>query len=180
MGETTRVWHHRPAHVFVPGSMYIVTGSTLHKQPHFRGDERLRLLQDALFQSASAYGWLLRAWAVFANHYHFVAQAPQDAATLKPMAQRLHSQTAREVNRLDGVAGRQVWFQYWDTCLTYEKSYYARLNYVHNNAVKHGLVKEAEAYPFCSARWFLTHAEPAFRRKVESFRYDRVVLPDEF
>lgn len=126
------------------------------------------------------YNWLAQAWAVFSNHYHFVAKSPVEATSLKSMIQRLHSQTSREVNKLDEAPGRQVWFQYWDTCLTFEKSYYARLNYVHNNPVKHGLVEIAENYPFCSAAWFKSQIEPGFRRKVESFRYDRLKIVDDF
>ena len=76
--------------------MYMVTAGTLHKRPIFDGDDRLHLLQDALFEVTRAYGWRLQAWSVFSNHYHFVAQSPQDAVTLRPMIQRLHSQTARD------------------------------------------------------------------------------------
>lgn len=173
-------WHHSPMHLFVPNTMYMVTASTLGKQHTFRGDDRLQILQDALFEVAEAYDWELQAWAIFSNHYHFIARSPEDATTLKKMIQRLHSQTSRAVNRLDGLSGRQVWFQYWDTCLTFEKSYYARLNYVHNNAVKHGLVEVASRYPFCSATWFEAHADEALRKKAASFPYDQVNVEDDF
>ena len=33
------------------------------------------------------------------------------------------------------------------------KSYLARLNYVHQNPVKHGLVRVANQYRWCSAAW---------------------------
>jgi putative transposase len=92
----------------------------------------------------------------------------------------LHTASAREINQLDGTTGRKVWFQYWDTCLTIEKSYLARLNYVHNNAVHHKLVSVAEQYEFCSARWFAANADPTFRRKVATFRYNRLNVPDDF
>jgi len=180
MKDESKPWHHRPLHVFVPATMYMVTASTLHKERYFSDRERLSLLQSVLFEVADFYGWLLQAWAVLSNHYHFVAQSPEDAETLRSLIQRLHSQSARRLNEMDQVRGRQVWFQYWDTCLTSEKSYYPRLNYVHNNPVKHGVVPAAEQYPFCSAAWFLREAEPAFRRKVESFRYDRLNVMDDF
>ena len=138
------------------------------------------MLQDALLEVATAYEWSLQAWAVFSNHYHFVAKSPNDATTLKKMIQRLHSQTSRAVNRLDGVSGRQIWFQYWDICLTFEKSYYARLNYVHNNPVKHGLVEDAAQYPFCSASWFKAYADPILRRNVEYAPYDQIDIQDDF
>lgn len=176
----SRRWHHRPEHLFLPGAAYIVTARTRNKAHFFAGDERLRLLTDALSAVAADFGWRLQAWAVFPNHYHFIAIAPEDGPNVRTLAQRLHSQTARAVNALDGTPGRQVWFQYRDTCLTFEKSYLARLNYVMNNPVHHRVVPVAELYPYCSAAWFAAGADPAFRRKVESFRYDRVNLEDDF
>jgi putative transposase len=173
-------WHHSPMHLFVPNMMYMVTASTLGKQHIFRGDDRLQILQDALFEVVEVYEWKLQAWAIFSNHYHFIAKAPENATTLKKMIQRLHSQTSHVVNRLDSMGGRQVWFQYWDTCLTFEKSYYARLNYVHNNAVKHGLTEVASRYQFCSASWFETHADEVLRKKVALFAYDQVKVEDDF
>ncbi len=180
MTADPKSWHHRPAHVFEPNTMYLVTAGTLHKRHIFHQPARLHLLQNALFQVAEIYGWKLQAWAMFSNHYHFIAQSPVDAKALGPMIQRLHSQTARQVNRLDGTMGRKVWFQYWDTCLTHEKSYLARLDYVHNNPVKHNLVSVAQQYPFCSATWFRNSAEPSYRRKVESFHHDQVKIKDDF
>jgi putative transposase len=96
------------------------------------------------------------------------------------MIQHLHSESSRKINNLDDQKGRAVWFQYWDTSLTYEKSYYARLNYVHNNPVKHGLVKAAHQYPFCSAGWFEVNAEPVFVKKIKSFKTDTVNIFDDF
>ena len=92
----------------------------------------------------------------------------------------LHSKTALALNELDRIRGRQVWYQYWDTCLTYEKSWLARLNYVNSNAVHHGLAKIAVDYPHCSAAWFEQTASPAFNRTVKLFKYDKVKVFDEF
>ena len=180
MDNGNRPWHHSPLHIFIPNTMYIVTGSTSYKKHLFRGNKRLTILQDTLFEVVGAYNWLLQTWAFFSNHYHFIAKSPENAESLKPMIQRFHSQSARQLNDFDNTSSRNVWFQYWDTCLTYEKSYYARLNYVNNNPVKHGLVKNAEQYPFCSATWFKAQVDPGFRLKVESFKYDHVKIMDDF
>ncbi len=179
-GLETRPWHHRPAHLFLPHATYMVTAGTVHKERFFHDSARLQLLHDLLLDLAEKYGWQLQAWAVFSNHYHWVGVAPEGAATLKTLVSHLHTASARAVNQLDDTTERNVWFQYWDTCLTFEKSYLARLNYVHNNAVHHKIVAIAEQYEFCSARWFAAHAEPTFRRKVASFRYDQLNVPDDF
>jgi putative transposase len=176
----TLQWHHRPVHRFVSGAVYIVTGGTLKKDHFFHGADRLEFLQNTLLAILKKHGWTIHAWAVFVNHYHFIAEAPKTNASLSALINEFHSLTATEVNRLDRTIGRQVWFQYWDTCLTWEKSWLVRLNYVHNNAVHHGLVKLAENYHWCSAGWFQNKANPAFVRKVNSFRTDRLKIADDF
>ena len=173
-------WAHSPSHLFVPGAFYIVTAGTYEKARIFRSSQRLTLLLATLFEQAERFGWLLQAWAVMQNHYHFVAQAPQDANSLKSMVQAIHSLTARTVNAEDETPGRKVWFQYRDTCLTNEKSYLARLHYVHNNPVKHGIAPVAENYPWCSMGWFTQKAEAGFRRMVLSFPCDRISIDNDF
>jgi putative transposase len=176
----TSTWHHSPLHLFIPGATYIVTGATFEKAYFFHGPERLELLQELLLQTLEKFEWIVQAWAVFVNHYHFIARASKIRDSLSLLIKELHSVTAREVNRLDNAIGRQVWYQYWDTCLTYEKSWLARLNYVNNNAVHHQLVYNPVNYPYCSANWFQQNANPTFRRKVNSFRYDRIKIIDDF
>ena len=114
------------------------------------------------------------------NHYHFIANSPKNGTRISNLIKELHSRNSRTINSWDNVRGRQVRFQYWDTCLTYEKSWLVRMNYVHNNPVKHGLVKMATHYPYCSASWPLQKANPSFRRKVESFRFDKLKINDDF
>jgi putative transposase len=173
-------WPHAPAHHFEEAGTYIVTAATYRKERLFLGDCRLALLQDRLFRLALRYHWRLQAWAVFTNHYHFVAAITEEAPDLARFVSHLHTETATEINREDGVAGRRVWYQFWDTRLTYERSYLARLNYVHQNPVKHKLVLAAHLYPWCSARWFEAQASPAFFRRVSSLKTDRVKVPDDF
>jgi putative transposase len=158
----------------------MVTGGTYLKQHHFRGDERLRFLCDALLSLAEKHAWNLQAWAVFSNHYHFVAVSPPDPASLPGFINELHSQTSAAANREDHAPGRRVWYQYWDTHLTYQKSYFARLSYVHRNAVHHRLVKEPSLYPWCSAGWFQRRATTAFYRTIMRFGIERLKLPDDF
>ena len=88
--------------------------------------------------------------------------------------------TARAINEFDDTLGRKVWHQYWDTGLTYGRSYLARLHYVNHNPVHHRLVSVATDCPWCSAARFEAEAEPGFRRTVESMRIDRVEVVDDF
>ena len=173
-------WPHAPAHRLVEAGAYMVTAGTYMKHHYFGSQTRLSYLQKQLLTLAELFGWRMQAWAVFSNHYHFIGFSPADPSTLRTLIQRLHSVTAREINRLDGAAGRKVWFQYWDTHLTYQRSYFARLNYVHQNPVHHRLVARASAYPWCSAGWFEQKADAAFYKTVTGFKIDRINVKDDF
>jgi putative transposase len=176
-------WPHAPTHQLSTQGVYFVTASTCHKSHHFRGADRLRLLHQTLLEITQGFGWKLEAWAVFSNHYHFVAHSPpteEDAVSLPERLCELHSQTAREVNRLDSTLSRQVWYNYWETRLTFQKSYLARLNYVHQNPVRHRLVAAASQYPWCSAAWFERSASAAMVRSIYRFKIDQLSIADDY
>jgi len=63
---------------------------------------------------------------------------------------------------------------------TFEKSYLARLNYVHQNPVHHRLVPVANQYPWCSAAWFERTGSPAIVKSIYKFKIDQVKVYDEF
>jgi putative transposase len=84
------------------------------------------------------------------------------------------------LNGLDDASGRRVWFNYWDTRLSYQRSYLARLQYVHANAVHHGLAGDPVNYRWCSASWFEAKGDTAFVRTVRSFKTDSVKVRDDF
>ena len=173
-------WPHAPLHRLSEHGTYIVTAGTLHKEHWFRGQQRLDLLESALLRIAKDNAWQLEAWAVFSNHYHFVASAESGARRLSEVLKQLHSETSRDVNLMDGTPGRTVWHNFWDTELTYERSYLARLNYVHQNAVRHGLVVRACQYQWCSAAWFERTATPGQVKTIYGFKIDRLNVNDDF
>lgn len=173
-------WPHAPVHRISEQGTYIVTASTLHKEHFFRGEERLTLLENKLLHPAKLHEVMLEAWAVFSNHYHFVGHTSGVGNQLGTMIARLHYDLAEEINRCDGCPGRSIWFNYWDTRLTFEKSYLARLHYVHQNAVKHGLVLQACEYRWCSAAWFEHKATQAQVKTIYGFKTDRVKIDDDY
>jgi putative transposase len=173
-------WPHAPVHRLQEAGVFMVTAATLHKQHFFRDPAMLDLLENRLLIFAKQYRWQLEAWAVFTNHYHFIARSPDDAGTLQKFLRHLHADTARGLNCHDNTPSRQVWHNFWDTRLTFERAYLARLNYVHQNAVRHSLVHVANQYRWCSAAWFERTCPSATVKTIYSFRTDRINVPDDY
>ncbi|HTB92722.1 MAG TPA: transposase [Candidatus Sulfotelmatobacter sp.] len=177
--QRVRDWPHGPAHRVSAAGAYMVTAGTYLKLPVFQTSEALTFLTNLLLELAESYDWRLEAWAVFPNHYHFLGESQKDD-NLKGLIRELHSKSAMEINQLDGIRARKVWFQYWESRVTFHKSFLARLNYVHQNPVRHRAAFSASAYPWCSAGWFERRATPSFYRAVHSFPVDRLEIPDDF
>ncbi|HEY0701981.1 MAG TPA: transposase [Candidatus Acidoferrales bacterium] len=172
-------WPHAPSHRLDLGGTYMVTSGTYRKKPLFHSRLKLNLLRAALFDRVSEHGAALQAWAIFPNHYHFIGGF-DDPHQLRELVSELHSLTARRLNEIDELPGRQVWFQYWETRITYERSYFPRLRYVHENAVRHGLVRTAAKYEWCSAEWLERTASAAFCKELLTFGRARLAIPDDF
>ncbi len=176
----TRDWPHAPPHRLAAAGVYFVTARTSEKRHLFRTPALLDWFMRLLFDITEQRGWRLEAWAVLSNHYHIVAHSPDgDAKSLGPMLQKLHSVATKEMNRLDGTPGRtRLWQNFRDTHLTYQRSYLARLSYVHQNAVHHRLVRDAAEWRWCSAGAIENEATEAWVKTIWSFRYDEIAKED--
>jgi len=173
-------WPHAPPHWTHEPGLYFVTASTYSKQRHFEGEKRLDLLTGLLLDTFQESHWRVDAWAVFTNHYHLILRSSSESRPLSKVLGKVHMLSSKAVNEFDALPGRKIWHNYRDTHLTFEKSHFARLHYVIHNPVHHGLVHDAEQYPWCSAAWFARHASASFVKMVRSFPIDRLEIEDDF
>jgi REP-associated tyrosine transposase len=173
-------WPPAPPHHFTPNGVYMITAGTLQKAPLFNTPAKLDLFRDTASRLLVDYSIDLRAWAFFANHYHLIVGFEHARAPHSVFVRRLHRELAPRLNEVDATPSRKVMYQFWDTELTFEKSYLARLNYVHQNAVHHRLVTVANQYPWCSAAWFEGEAPQSFVSTIYSFKTNRLNVADDF
>ena len=173
-------WPHAPPHHFTPGGVYMITAGTLHKARLFDTPAKMGLFCDTTLELVADYSLSLRAWAFFNNHYHLIVGFQDSVRPHRVFVRHLHRELALRLNDMDATPSRKVMYQFWDTELTFEKSYLVRLSYVHQNAVHHGLVPVANQYRWCSARWFERKARPSFVSTVYSFKTDKLNVADEF
>ena len=173
-------WPHAPPHYFTPHGTYIIIAATLHRKPLFDSSAKLDSFHYTTFELAKSYDLILQAWAFFPNHYHLVVSFENTKTTHRDFVRHLHRELTIRLNRIDTTPGRRVMYEFWDTHLTLEKSWLARLNYVHQNPVKHQLVSVANQYRWCSAAWFESNARSGFVKSVYSFKTDLIKVPDDF
>jgi putative transposase len=135
---------HNPPHLFVANTLYMLTGS-IYEQVHvMESPQRKTEWLETFYEAAKIYEWQILAWVVLHNHYHAIVQSPEHAANLWKFINSYHKFTGRKWNNEDGVKGRKVWWNYWDTCIRSQRDHANRLRYVFWNPVKHDLVEKPE------------------------------------
>ena len=176
----TDYWPHAPPHRLATSGVYMITAGTYLKRHLLSSPDRLSFFLKLMLKEAFVCGIHLAAWAVLSNHYHALLHDSADPPALSRFVSQLHRKAAIHLNRLDGKPMRQAFFQYWESQITHQTSYLARLRYVNENPVKHGIVKNAVDYRWCSAGWFRKVSRPSFCTAVARFKTDRLRVPDEF
>ena len=178
----TRDWPRAPPHRLEVAGVYFLTARTAEERHLLADDSMKDLFEEKLLHIAGENGWKMEAWAVLSNRYHFVAHVPDGpggAESIRTAVTKLHSLTTKELNQREGMPGRtRLWQNFRETHLTHQASYLARLNYVHQNAVHHGLVAKGSDWKWCSALRFKKQVSPAWVKTIASFRFDEIARKD--
>jgi putative transposase len=53
--------------------------------------------------------------------------------------------------------GRHVWFNCFERVIKSSRHFWATINYIHHNPIKHGYVKKWQDWPWSSAQKYLDH-----------------------
>ena len=150
--DSIKFYEHNPAHYYCENGKYFITGATYKHIRYFTDEQAKEKLLFPIRKGFSDKGWILEDWVILDDHYHLMADSNGNNEFLKSIINSVHRYTATWLNRRDNCQGRKIWYNYWDSLITFERSYYARLNYIWYNPVKHGYCKYAEEYKFGSFR----------------------------
>jgi putative transposase len=146
---------HRPPHLYVDDAWYFVTASTVGMAHVLSSDQHFNIWIDVFKELIVEFKVKVTAWAALPNHYHFLFLPPV-GYDLGAFMKRFNGRTSYELNSLDQMKGRSVWYSYWDTCIRGEHDFWTRFNYIHYNPVKHGYVQNPEDWHFSSYRYYLS------------------------
>ena len=157
----------------------------IRKQSSFTISESLEALCGGLLKYTDKHNWSLHAWAVFTNHYHFIAKSPPDDAG---ESQKISHRVPQPIASQDGSMSA--------TALREEKSEH---NYARNKAhLRSQLLRAIEIRPSESSEtcvlWkplrrihrgaaphrFEKTATSATKQTVASFKTDALKIEDDF
>ncbi len=175
-------YKHNPPHLFLPHSKYFITGATYNKKKWFKSNETRGQLLKIIKIGFERHRWKLEDWVILDNHYHIMGNAPHKSDSLPKMMKNIHKFVALWVkkNVPESKSFKKIMYNYWDSCISYEASYFARLNYIWHNPVKHGYVEQAEEWKFSSFCQRIETEREEVEKIKEIYPCDKVKVKDDF
>lgn len=128
------------------------------------------MVVEAIYYNASILGhYSLHAFVIMPNHVHLLATP---AVALPKLTRSLKGITSKQANTMLALVGNTFWQEEsYDHLVRHEREFEKIVNYIENNPVRAGLVKEASDYRWSSAAW-ATRGSPADPGVRPTFRQD--------
>jgi putative transposase len=165
--------YHRP---YSPGQLQFITTSTYRRAPVFLSQRFCRCFVQRLEGVRHELGFLLIGWVLMPEHFHLLLK-PQPAESTPLILKGLKEETAKRILQTLRVNLQYRWcrkmlshvrlpptvhdeshYRLWQRRfhplnVFTEKKRQEKLNYMHNNPVKRGLVRSPGDWPWSSWRF---------------------------
>ncbi len=147
-------WH-GPPHYESDTEIYLITAACYEHRPIIGySPARIAAFEAELLEVVGRTCQRVFAWIVLPNHYHCLVHAPEIKLLLKTLG-HLHGRMSYRWNAEEDRLRRQVWHRAAETAMKTERHFWATLNYVLHNAVRHGYVERWQDWPYSNAAEYL-------------------------
>lgn len=149
----TKFKKHIPFHLYLDNQIYFITARTYEKVKYFNSNNKLRMLSECINESAEKYKIEVYAYVILYNHYHLSVKMDK-GNKISDFIKYIHGKSGRLAKKWNTnprrIGIKRIWWNYWDSCIRNEATFYKRINYIHHNPLKHGYVKKMEDYKYSS------------------------------
>jgi putative transposase len=145
-------WHAPPHFKYAGEQRFIISAACFEHNPMIGvSTSRMGECESALIRICQELNARL---FVLPNHYHLLIKTDSVDDFLAGIG-KFHRSSAYRWNGEDRSRGRKVWFRAVERSMRSVRHYYASLNYIHHNPVKHGYTSKWQEWPFSSAAEYL-------------------------
>ena len=152
--ESLSPWH-SPSHIKSESSRYILTAACYeHQMIIGESPERMARFEKELVDFFTQNAIKLYGWVILPNHYHVLIQEKEIVSLLKKLFQ-LQGKCSFLWNGEDNKRGRHIWCNVLERSIKNDRHFYASLNYIHHNPIKHNYVTQWNDWSYSSANLYL-------------------------
>ena len=145
---------------YVPGGTYFFTVVTEGRRPILTNTDVRLALRDAINTVRENMPFQIDGWVLMPDHMHTIWTLPPGDADFPGRWRRIKAHVTRQcggryrqpdrmTDRRAGKGHGTLWqHRYWEHLIRDEKDLRHHLDYVHANALKHGLVQHVADWPW--------------------------------
>lgn len=136
---------------YVPGAVVFITQVVYQRIPVFSQAHFVELLRQNLYETKRHHPFSMLGYSFLPDHFHLMIR-PTGESNFSAILHSLKPNFSKDYNALLGISGRMKFWQkgFWDHVIRDEDDLQRHLDYIHYNAVKHGLVQRPEDWPYSS------------------------------
>ena len=158
----------------VSDRFFFVTCRLLPRREKLQGSEFERLAH-VVRERREKYHFLLTAWVFLPDHWHAIIFPPYPLTISRAMESIKVGSTHR-INSGRRESGLLWQPRFFDRAVRTVQEYYEKVEYIHLNPVRAGLVERAEDWPWSSVRDYAGNLS-ALARGHRILPIDRILLP---
>lgn len=147
---------------YLPNYLYFVTSVIESRRKIFANNVNINVLLDSFCHYRKEQGFKIVAFCILPDHFHWLI-IPAKRTDISQIMKSVRGFSARKINKESNQCGRLWQHQFLDHIIRKDEDYKQHIYYIHNNPVKHGLVEEAEDYPWSSYRNYYLDDDSLFR-----------------
>lgn len=141
-----------------PSGAFFVTTSTRDRGIYFGTDSDYEMVEENIEFYRSREEALIFGYVIMPNHFHLIISFPEHSS-ISNFMRDFKRMTAREFYRMRNMKTGNLWQERFDDVRLETKEVgLIKLNYIHLNPVRAGLVENVGDWKYSSARFYL-HGE---------------------
>ena len=136
---------------YVPNAIVFITQVVARRQPIFQSEQHLNLLLATIREAKERYPFRMLAYVFLPDHFHLLIR-PAAPVTHTQIMHSIKPNFTKAYKQSIGINGSMIFWQkrYWDHVIRDERDFTTRMDYIHMNPVRHGLVRRPEEWPHSS------------------------------
>ena len=147
--------HRRLPRLDLPGHGYYLTCCLDLRRPLLRQAELAEKLISLYVEQRDAQQIALHGFVVMPDHYHVILTLKGEAS-VSGVVRAVHSLFARHCRATTQIRGRIWQRRFYDRVIRSESDWRGKLQYLHGNPVRAGLVESPLDYPWSSYQYWET------------------------
>ena len=138
-------------HFYLENHAYFITTVTSQRQRFFADNDNCNILLRVLRFYRYRLNFRIFGYVILPDHFHVVIQVPENKS-ISSIMHGIKRGSAFQINRNLNRRGPVWQAGYYEHVIRDEKDLKGRLDYIHKNPLKTGLVKDLDKYKYSSYR----------------------------